>query len=68
MNKVRKCMFTSKYEKGKKSLDLCMVPPCQENLNLHMRRRIIQQNYSTLLICYKWNMVEMRILQLCGVI
>ena len=38
MNEVRKCMFTSKYDKGKKSLDLCMLPPCQENLKLHMRR------------------------------
>ena len=37
VNEVRKCMFTSKYEKGKKSLDLCMLPPCQENLKLHMR-------------------------------
>ena len=38
MNEVRKCMFTSKYYKGKKSLDLCMLPPCLENLKLHMRR------------------------------
>ena len=38
VNEVRKCMFTSKYDKGKKSLDLCMLPPCQENLKLHMRR------------------------------
>ena len=38
VNEVRKCMFKSKYDKGKKSLDLCMLPPCQENLKLHMRR------------------------------
>ena len=31
-------MFTSKYEKGKKSLDLCMLPQYQQNLKLHMRR------------------------------
>ena len=29
VNEVRKCMFLSKYDKGKKSLDLCMQPaPC----------------------------------------
>ena len=28
----------SKYDKGKKSLDLCMLPQCQENLKLRMRR------------------------------
>lgn len=38
MNVVQKCMFTSKYEKGKKSLGLCMLPWCQQNLKLHMRR------------------------------
>ena len=31
-------MFTSKYDKGKKSLDLCALPPFPENLKLHMRR------------------------------
>ena len=31
-------MFASKYEKGTKSLDLCMLSTCQENLKLHMRR------------------------------
>ena len=31
-------MYTSKYEKGKKSLNLCVLPPCQENLKLHMRK------------------------------
>ena len=31
-------MFTSKYEKEKKSLDLCMLPPYQENSKLRMRR------------------------------
>ena len=31
-------MFTSKYEKETKSLDLCMLSPCQENLKLYMRR------------------------------
>ena len=40
MNEVQKCMFTSKYDKGKISLDLCMLPPCEENLKLHMRRAI----------------------------
>ena len=38
VSEVRNCIFTSKYEKGKKSLDLCVVPPCQEKLKLHMRR------------------------------
>ena len=38
VNEVRKCRFTPKYEKGKKSLNLCMLPLCQGNLNLHMRR------------------------------
>ena len=32
VNVVRKCTFTSKYEKGKKSLDLCILPRCQENV------------------------------------
>ena len=27
VNEVQKCMFMSKYEKGKKSLNLCMPPP-----------------------------------------
>ena len=38
VNEVRKCMFTSKHDKGTKSIDLCMLPPCLENLNLHMRK------------------------------
>ena len=38
VNEAEKCKFTSKCDKGKKSLDLCMLPPCQENLKLHMRR------------------------------
>ena len=32
------CMFMSKYEKGKKSLDFCMLPSSQENWNFHIRR------------------------------
>ena len=31
-------MFMSQYDKGKESLDLCMLTPCQDNLKLHMRR------------------------------
>ena len=38
VNGVRKCIFMSKYDKGKKSLDLCMLPSCQDNLRLHMKR------------------------------
>ena len=38
VNEAEKCKFTSKYDKRKKSLDLCMLPSCQENLKLHMRR------------------------------
>ena len=38
VNELRKCMFTSKHDKGTKSIDLCMLPPCLENLNLHMRK------------------------------
>ena len=38
MNVAQKCTFTSKYEKGKKLLGLCMLTWCQQNLKLHMRR------------------------------
>ena len=38
VNEVQKCMFMSKYEKGKKSLDFWMLPSSQENLKLHIRR------------------------------
>ena len=38
VNEVRKISFLSNYEKHKKSVDLCMLPPCQENLKLHMAR------------------------------
>ena len=38
VDQVRKISFLSIYKKHKKSVDLCMLPPCQENLKLHMTR------------------------------
>ena len=65
-------MFRSKYDKGKKSLDLCMLPTCQENLKLHMRREnhvaAIFNSANMLQIDFDSNIVGMKILQLCGVI
>ena len=54
VNEVRKCMFTSKYEKGKKSLYWSMLPLCQENLKLHIRRA---NDVATIL--YSDNMLQM---------
>ena len=38
VNYERKCTFLSKYGKEEKLLDLCKLPPCQENLKVHIRR------------------------------
>ena len=38
LNYERKCTFLSMYEKEEKSLDLCMLPLCYENLKVHIRR------------------------------
>ena len=54
VNEVRKCMFMSNHDKGKKSLDLCMLPSCQENLKLHIRRA----NYVTTIFSSA-NMLQM---------
>ena len=58
MNKVQKCIFTSKYDKEKKLLDLCILPPCQEN-----SANMLQMDLEPPL-----EHIWMRILQLCGVI
>ena len=38
MNEVRKYIFMSKYEKGKKSQNWCILPPYEQNLKFCMRR------------------------------
>ena len=41
VNEARASIFWDKYNKDKKIVDLCMLPPCKNNLQLH----IIRANY-----------------------
>ena len=41
VNEARSSLFWDKYNKDKKIVDLCMLPPCQKNLRHH----IIRSNY-----------------------
>ena len=38
INLVRSAMFWDRYNKEKKIVDLCMLPPCKGNLRLHFQR------------------------------
>ena len=38
VNQVRKCMFINKFQKEHKTMELCNLPPCLENLLLHISR------------------------------
>ena len=60
-NDEKKGTFLSKYEKEEKSFDLCILPPCQENLKVHIR---ILNYIATIFRCRN----GMRILNLYGVI
>ena len=38
VNEVRSSIFWDKYSKKKKIVELCLLPPCYENLTLHLKR------------------------------
>lgn len=38
VNLARAAIFWDRYNKQKKIIDLCMLPPCKENLKFHIRR------------------------------
>ena len=48
VNETRSSIFWDKYNKEKKIIDLCMLPPCFSNLEWHIKR----SNYVTYLFRY----------------